>query len=104
MSKLDVVNQSQTPEFQAVVGQHFLEAAIAVMNEDHQTANHLERVAFAKTVIAGGLNRSQAALIVATNATVAQYLGAGLTVWSGQDNDISYVVASVWNALAGVST
>lgn len=104
MSKLDIINQSQTPEFQAIVGQHFLEAAIAIMNESGQTTNHDERVAYAKNVLAGGLNTAQAARIVATNDTVAGYLGAGQSVWSGQDNDISYVVASVWNALAGIST
>lgn len=103
MGKLDVVNQSQTPEFMAIVGQHFLEAAIAIMNESAETVNHAERVAYAKSVIAGGLNTTQAAKIVATNATVAGYLGAGRSVWAGQDSDLAFVVASVWNALAGVS-
>ena len=104
MGKLEVVNQSQTPEFQAIVGQHFLEAAIAIMNESAETVNHAERVAYAKNVIAGSLNTAWAARIVATNATVAGYLGAGQSVWEGQDGDIAFVVASVWNAMAGVST
>lgn len=104
MSKLSVVNQSQTPEFQTIVGQHFLEAAIAIMAESAETANHAERVILAKSVLAGNLNVSWAARIVATNATVAGYLVAGSSTWTGQDSDLAFVVASVWDAMAGVST
>ncbi len=74
-------------------------AAITVANEDPQTANHAERKALALKVMAAPETYANIMAIgVCSNVTIAAS-GAAST-----DNDIQYVVNSLWDtyALAGV--
>jgi hypothetical protein len=80
--------------------------AEAVMIESSGTANHTQRVNYAKAVIAGNINAFNVAEQVLTNATIAAEATVaslpGCT--SVPDSDIEYAVTSLFNALAGVST
>lgn len=83
-----------------------LKAAIAVMAEDAQTANHAERVTYAKKIIEGGDNISGYSLAVATNSTIqaAIIVATGAPGWDVTDNDIEFTVNSLFNAFAGIAT
>jgi len=81
-----------------------VKAAIAVMYEDNTTANHPERVAFAESVLISGYDIMQYTYSVLSNPTVLAGLDLSEDDLSVGDGDIEFIVNSVFNAFAGVST
>lgn len=77
----------------------FVKAAIAVMNESSATPNHLERVAFARTILTGGLYSEMAVFAVLSNPVIQQKLEDGISI----DGDLEFVINSIYNAMAGIS-
>ena len=80
-------------------------AAVAVMAEDAGTANHAERVVYAKTVLDGTYNANTMAIACLTNSTIQA--GADVTDapdYGISDNDLEFAVNSLFNAMAGVAT
>ena len=80
-------------------------SAVAVMAEDAQTANHAERVVYAKEVLDGTASVPEASSAVVTNSTLTTNgdLSAG-PLFGISDSDLEFTVNSMYNALAGVST
>jgi hypothetical protein len=73
-----------------------VEAAVDICAENPQTAGHAQRKALAQEVLAAPLVGGQRFIFaVATNDTVSANGAA-------TDSEIAFVVASTWNALAGV--
>jgi len=83
---------------------HFIKkAALAIMAEAADTANHAERVALANSVLSGGFNIQELAFAVVTNATIS---GNALTDIENQgvtDSDLEFTINSMIDAHAGVS-
>jgi len=80
-------------------------AAVAVMAEDAGTANHAERVVYAKQVLSGEASVVEATKAVVTNATLTS--DGDITDapdYGISDSDLEFTVNSMFNALAGVST
>jgi len=91
--------------FQRRVEYCLKKAAIAVMAEDAGTANHAERIVYAKQVLDGIASVTEVAKAIVTNATVTA--GANPTVlpeFSIVDSDLEFTVNSMFNAFAGVAT
>jgi hypothetical protein len=83
-------------QFRLRVALGCVEAAVDICAEDPQTAGHALRKALAQEVLAAPLVGGQRFIFaVATNDTVS-------TNGAATDSEISFVVASTWNALAGV--
>jgi hypothetical protein len=80
-------------------------AAVNVVAEANNTANHQQRVNYAKTVINGTASILPVALAVLTNASIAAEAVASTTPdYAIPDSDIQFAVNSLFNALAGVTT
>ena len=86
-------------EFKGKVDYEMVAAAIAVMSEAADTANHTERVAYAKTILDGSAPKEPVYLGFATNATVKTHLESN-TDYTG---DLAYVAGALFDAYAGVS-
>ncbi len=86
-------------EFKAKVEYEMVAAAIAVMSESADTANHTERVAYAKAILEGEYNKTELYIGFATNATIKGHLVADKSYTS----DLAYVASTLFNAFAGVS-
>jgi len=80
-------------------------AAVNVAAEANNTANHQQRVNYAKTVLNGGANLLQVALAVLTNSTIsAEAVVATTPDYAIPDSDIQFAINSLFNDLAGVTT
>jgi hypothetical protein len=83
-------------DFRLRVALGCVEAAVDICAEDPQTAGHAQRKALAQEVLAAPIVGAQRFVFtVATNDSIS---AAG----TATDNDIAFVIASNWNALAGV--
>jgi hypothetical protein len=103
-TSVEVVQVVKLGQFQRRVNYFVVKAAVAVMNEDPLTANHTERVAFANSVFVSDYNLEQYTNSILANPTIM----SGLTVSDAgngvTDSDLEFVVNSVYDAFAGVST
>lgn len=83
-----------------------LAAAVAIMNEDPQTANHAARVEYATKVINGQDNLTDYALGVATNTTIRDAIdvNTGEPDWGVTDSAMEGTVNGLFNAFAGIAT
>jgi len=102
-----LITISQDPVFQGRCLYALEVAAVGVMTESNQTANHSQRTTYAIAVIRGILNAQSVALAVLTNATIAAE--ADVTKVTGAaygipDSDIQYTINTTFNALAGIGT
>ena len=74
-------------------------AAIAVMAEAADTANHAERVVYAKKILSGEASTQEFCIGVLTNSTIKAHVAANTDYTS----DLAFVVSSIYNAFAEVS-
>lgn len=74
------------------------------MSEPVGTANHAERVVWAKSELAGTNPTAEQSKSVATNATIQAALDDTQELDNVSDADIEFAVNSLVNAWAGVST
>ena len=88
--------------FQQRVNYALTVAAINIMAEAANTANHVQRVALAKQILAGGFPGS-AYYGVLTNGTIAAEENSASAGQNIPDADIQFAVNSIFNALAGVA-
>jgi hypothetical protein len=79
------------------------QAAVAIMNEDPITVHHVPRCLLATQVLRNPMSMCDAfAWAVSTNPTVVDKWTAA--DFNGAIGDFSYVIASVWDAMAGAAT
>lgn len=90
--------------FQSRVEYCLKKAAVAVMAEDAATANHADRVTYAKKVIGGEASVREAAKAVVTNATLTAAGDSDAADMGVSDGDLEFTVNSMFNAFAGVAT
>ena len=82
-----------------------MKAAVAVMSEEATTANHAERVVYAKTILDGSYSSTGLALACMVNSTVQAGADASDPPTFGvSDSDLEFTVNSVFDAMAGVAT
>lgn len=75
-----------------------LSAAQDIASEDPETANHKERVQYARRIMRGEEDATMlAAHVIAANPTIRSSIIADE---EPTDNDVSFVLASIWNARA----
>jgi len=86
-------------EFKNKVKYEMQVAAIAIMAEAADTANHAERVVYAKKILDGSASIEEFAIGVLTNASVK----AKVTADQDYTSDLAFTVSSLFNAFAGVS-
>lgn len=86
-------------EFKGKVEYEMVNAAIAIMAEAADTANHAERVIYAKAILDGSYNKNELYIGFATNSTIKTHLTAD----TDYTNDLAYVATTLFNAFAGVS-
>lgn len=79
-------------------------ASVAVMNEDNTTTNHTERAAFSIKVFVSDYDLIQYTYAVLSNSTILSGLDITEADLNVNDSDIEFVVNSVFDAFAGVST
>lgn len=95
MALIDTYNLKSSAEFKARVAAAIAVASNNIINEDVATANHAERLAWAKNAIKNAESVSEQMLwLVVQNATIATN---GL---SSSDNDIQFTVNSNIDFLA----
>lgn len=90
--------------FQSRVKYCMNKAAVAVMAEEAATANHSERVVYAKKVLDGTASVSAYATAVVTNATITSEGDSDAADMGVSDGDLEFTVNSMFNAFAGVAT
>ena len=96
---------AQQTDFLRRVRYFAMKAAVAVMAEEAGTANHAERVVYAKTILNNSYNSNAYALACMANATLQASADTSDTDLFGvSDNDLEFTVNSLLNAMAGVST
>lgn len=83
--------------YQAQIQYFFTKAAIAVMAESAETANHRNRIRFASAILRGQINEQQLRIAVLTNATIAATVNDAKKPIEG---DIEFMVNSVFDAFA----
>ena len=81
-------------------------AAVNVMGESNQTANHAARTLYAASVIRGTVSAYSVALVVLTSGLVSgeadiTQIASGAAI---VDADIQTIVSDDFNALAGIGT
>lgn len=86
-------------EFQDKVKFEMQTAAIAVMAEAAETANHVERVVYAKSILDGSASVQEMAIGVLTNLTIKAQVIAD----EDYTDNLAYAVTTMFNAFAGVS-
>lgn len=86
-------------EFKNKVKHEMQAAAIAVMAEAAETANHTERVAYAEKILSGEASVQEFCIGVLTNQDVK----TAVTNSTDYTEDLAYVVTTIFNAFAGVS-
>jgi len=74
-------------------------AAIAIMAEAAETANHADRIIYAKKILDGEASITEFCIGVLTNSTVKAHVVAGTDYTS----DLAFIVQSMFNAFAGIS-
>lgn len=95
MALIDIYNLKSNAEFKARVAAAVAKASNDIINESEATANHAERLAWAKASIRNAESTADQMLwLVVQNGTIQTN---GL---SSTDNDIQYVVNSYINFLA----
>lgn len=92
-----IVAVADNPAFIKRVEYFLVKAAIAVMNESEATVNHADRLIYASRALNSAVDFRPYALGVLANPTVAA-LADPATV---TDNDLEFVVNSLFNAFAG---
>jgi len=85
--------------YKGKVEHEMVKAAIAVMAEAADTANHAERVIYAKSILDGSYNREMLYIGYATNSTIK----ANHEADTDYTSDLAYVATTLFNAFAGVS-
>lgn len=108
MSSADCMAIANNGTFQQRVKYYMQRAAIAVMAEAPEHANHADRVAYARRVLdvtgSTGMAASIAeyAIAVVTNSTIAATIAANpLNQAAISDNDLEFTVNSMFDAFAG---
>lgn len=101
MASIERKNWAATVENQQCVEYFMVKAAIAVMNEDPGTASHAERVNYSRNILRGSVSVRDLTVGVTTNATIGAAIDAATPV---SDSDLEFVINSLFNAYAGVST
>ncbi len=100
MSYAESAELASDPTFTARVRVAALEAAINILNDsptDGYETHYFGRVALAQRIIAvAGAGLDELTWLVATNPTIGN---AGL---DATDNDIAFVVSTVWDSVAGL--
>lgn len=103
----DLMTISRNLRFLERVGYKLISAAISVMNEDVGTAHHVERVQYARSIIAGGMQSglfTNVAVMVLTNPAIAAEADTNTQPdLAIPDSDIEFQVNSLFNSLAGIS-
>ena len=101
----DLVAISRVQRFQDRVNYYLNKAAVDVMAEAANTAQHSQRVQFARTVLnGGGPTILQVAIDVMGNSTIAAEAVLATTPdYEIPDSDIAFTINSLFNALAGVA-
>lgn len=86
-------------EFKNKVKWEMQSAAIAVMTEAAETANHAERVTYAKSILDGTASTQEMCIGVLTNVTIKAQVIAD----EDYTDNLAYAVTTMFNAFAGVS-
>ena len=86
-------------EFKGKVKYEMQTAAIAIMNEAAETANHAERVVYAKKFLSGEASIQEFCIGVLTNPTIKGHI----TDETDYTSDLAFVTSSIFNAFAEVS-
>jgi hypothetical protein len=98
----DAANFATDPNIRLPLTAGMVAAAVQIMAEDGATAGHTARVALASQVVrSANAYIDSFAWAVATNPTVVDEWTTGNR--TGAINDFAYAIASVWNAIAGIS-
>lgn len=84
--------------FQSKIKYLMQKAAIAVMAEAANTVEHTKRVAYASEILDGHASVQEFSLGVTTNSTIKTAIDASADF----NNDLEFVVNSLFNAFAGV--
>ena len=92
------------PAYQARVRFYAHKASHAIMTELATTPNHAERVVWANSVLNGGEDIGVLATSTVTNSTIQTGADVSATLQGVSDSDLEFVVNSMVNAWAGVST
>lgn len=81
-------------------------AAINVMSESNNTAQHEARTNYAKQVINRAVSGLAVAAAVLTNLTIdgEASIAAGSPGYAVPDSDIAFTISSIYNALAGIGS
>lgn len=91
--------------FKNRVNYAMINAAVAVVAEANNTANHQKRCDFARSIIGGSANVFQYCIGVLNNSTIAAEANSATTPdFAIPDSDIQFAVNSLFNAYAGVTT
>ena len=98
MASSDRMTWACTGSNQDRVRYFMIKAAIAVMAEAENAANHVDRMAYAMRCLTGQADVTQYTIGVATNSTIAAKIDAVETV---SDSDLEYTVNSLFDAYAG---
>lgn len=101
MAAENCANLARYGIFQSRVDYFLKKAAIAVMAEDVGTANHAERIVFARTALDGRVRIYDFALGVTTNPTLATTIGTSDESTANAaipDNDLEFIVNSIFTA------
>jgi len=94
---MDNANYYLDTDFQAKVKFLMVKAAIAVMAEVNTVDHHDKRVIYAEKILNDFVSVSNYSLGVSTNATIKAAIDAG----TDYDDDLEYVVNSLFTAYAG---
>ena len=95
----DYWKYQKNKEFAGKVKHEMQLAAIAIMAEAAETANHADRILYAKKILDGEASITEFCIGVLTNSTVKAHVIAGTDYTS----DLAFVVQSMFNAFAGIS-
>jgi hypothetical protein len=103
----DLMTIARNADFQTKIKYACQKAAIAVMAEDPTINRHAERVAFAKAILGATTLQTydvgEYAIGYMTVATIAGQANLTATNFGLVDTDFDSVVASLFNAFAGIS-
>lgn len=86
-------------EFKGKVDYAWVKAAIAVMAEEATIKNHVERVAYAKTILDGTAPMQKVYMGFATNTAIKTKLLDSID----PESDLDFVSATLFNAFSGVA-
>ncbi len=100
MSFSQSMSEANDKGFQRKIKLSMQRAALAVMAESSETANHAERIVYAKKVLSGEASTFEYCVGIVTNAAIAADIAAS----DDYDSKIDFTVDSMFNAFAGVST